>query len=152
LEEDAGFCDTISNTNEHRFDHLHRNLLAYPTLGQNEVLVVDSDTDDQPDLRDDDLLTLPATIPAYSLSFKKWGLVDVEHIEPIQWQDDIYDMLQMENTQKDMVRNIIDSHHASSTAFDDFIPGKGRGLVFLLHGPPGCGKTLTAGNQCHLFV
>jgi SpoVK/Ycf46/Vps4 family AAA+-type ATPase len=96
-------------------------------------------------MSDDDLITLPATIPAYSLSYKRWGLVDVDTIDKIQWKDGIYDMLQMESEQKEMVRGIIESHHASSSSFDDFIPGKGRGLVFLLHGPPGCGKTLTAG-------
>ncbi|KAL1610702.1 hypothetical protein SLS60_002372 [Paraconiothyrium brasiliense] len=95
-------------------------------------------------LSDDDLLTLPATIPGYSLTFKGWGLIDVDDVENIKWKDDIYDMLQMEAEQKEMVRGIIESHHASSSSFDDFIPGKGRGLVFLLHGPPGCGKTLTA--------
>lgn len=29
-------------------------------------------------------------------------------------------------------------------SFDDFVPGKGRGIVMLLCGPPGVGKTLTA--------
>ena len=29
----------------------------------------------------------------------------------------------------------------------DFVPGKGEGLIFLLHGKPGVGKTCTAG-QC----
>jgi hypothetical protein len=96
-------------------------------------------------LSDNDLLTLPATIPAYSLTLKCWGLIDVDNVEDIKWKDDIYDMLQMESEQKEMVRGIIESHHASSSSFDDFVPGKGRGLVFLLHGPPGCGKTLTAG-------
>lgn len=96
-------------------------------------------------LSEEDLLTLPATIPAYSLTIKAWGLVDVDNVRSIEWKDDIYDMLQMEAEQKEMVRGIIESHHASSSSFDDFIPGKGRGLVFLLHGPPGCGKTLTAG-------
>lgn len=28
----------------------------------------------------------------------------------------------------------------------DFIRGKGSGLIFLLHGPPGVGKTCTAGE------
>jgi DNA polymerase III delta prime subunit len=28
---------------------------------------------------------------------------------------------------------------------DDIISGKGKGLIFLLTGPPGLGKTLTAG-------
>jgi hypothetical protein len=29
----------------------------------------------------------------------------------------------------------------------DLVPGKGRGQIFLLHGPPGVGKTFTAGNN-----
>ncbi len=29
----------------------------------------------------------------------------------------------------------------------DFVAGKGSGLIFLLHGKPGVGKTLTAGND-----
>jgi SpoVK/Ycf46/Vps4 family AAA+-type ATPase len=28
----------------------------------------------------------------------------------------------------------------------DFIHGKGEGQIFLLHGPPGTGKTMTAGR------
>lgn len=84
-------------------------------------------------------------VPAYSLTLKCWGLINVDNVENIKWKDDIYDMLQMEAEQKEMVRGIIESHHASSSSFDDFIPGKDKGLVFRLHGPPGCGKTLTAG-------
>lgn len=30
--------------------------------------------------------------------------------------------------------------------FQDLVAGKGDGLVILMHGPPGVGKTLTAGN------
>ncbi|KAL9625862.1 MAG: hypothetical protein Q9160_000182 [Pyrenula sp. 1 TL-2023] len=36
------------------------------------------------------------------------------------------------------------AHVKQQSHFDDIIKGKGKGLVFLLHGPPGLGKTLTA--------
>jgi SpoVK/Ycf46/Vps4 family AAA+-type ATPase len=32
----------------------------------------------------------------------------------------------------------------NSQGFDDIVKGKGRGLILVLHGPPGVGKTLTA--------
>jgi DNA polymerase III delta prime subunit len=37
-------------------------------------------------------------------------------------------------------------HEDDRLGFDDMIKGKGKGMVFLLHGEPGVGKTLTAGE------
>lgn len=37
---------------------------------------------------------------------------------------------------------MIENHERAS--FSDLVEGKGKGLVILLHGPPGVGKTLTA--------
>lgn len=40
---------------------------------------------------------------------------------------------------------MVNSHLRQSNSFQDIVPGKGGGVVILLHGPPGVGKTLTAG-------
>jgi SpoVK/Ycf46/Vps4 family AAA+-type ATPase len=41
------------------------------------------------------------------------------------------------------LRNLV-TQHAKSEVIEDVIRGKGKGLVVLLHGPPGVGKTLSA--------
>jgi SpoVK/Ycf46/Vps4 family AAA+-type ATPase len=50
----------------------------------------------------------------------------------------------MDNGMRQLMYNLVEAWTTKSTKFDDYIPGKGRGLIGLLHGPPGLGKTLTA--------
>jgi SpoVK/Ycf46/Vps4 family AAA+-type ATPase len=50
----------------------------------------------------------------------------------------------MEDSLKDTIYRLIIAHSRSSSSFDDFVKGKGRGLIGLFFGPPGAGKTLTA--------
>ncbi|KAH6643549.1 P-loop containing nucleoside triphosphate hydrolase protein [Boeremia exigua] len=50
----------------------------------------------------------------------------------------------MPQQKKDMMASLLKSHANKALQIDDVIKGKGKGLVFLLHGPPGVGKTLTA--------
>lgn len=47
---------------------------------------------------------------------------------------------------KELIQSLITVHKRenASLGFDDLIKGKGNGLVILLHGAPGTGKTLTA--------
>lgn len=45
---------------------------------------------------------------------------------------------------KTLIFDLIKAHATDSSSFDDFVRGKGKGLVGLLFGPPGLGKTLTA--------
>merc|ERR1712187_907529 len=47
----------------------------------------------------------------------------------------------MDDERKEMVLALVEHAHSS---FQDIVDEKGGGCVFLLHGPPGVGKTLTA--------
>jgi len=42
------------------------------------------------------------------------------------------------------VHSMVKRHAKGDSDFDDVVKGKGKGLIGLLCGPPGCGKTLTA--------
>ncbi|KAF2817426.1 P-loop containing nucleoside triphosphate hydrolase protein [Mytilinidion resinicola] len=46
--------------------------------------------------------------------------------------------------QKRMILSLVKVHSQNELQFDDLIKGKGKGIIFLLHGEPGVGKTLTA--------
>ena len=43
-----------------------------------------------------------------------------------------------------MIHALVDVQTSRDKAMDDIIKGKGNGLIILLHGSPGTGKTLTA--------
>ncbi|KAI0413977.1 hypothetical protein F5X98DRAFT_390342 [Xylaria grammica] len=100
----------------------------------------------------DDLLVFsPPRIPAYGLKSKRWGWVLIERLEPTRFNVNAFESLQMALATKDLVRALVSgaySRHADD--FDDIIRGKGKGLVMLLHGDPGVGKTLMAESIAEL--
>lgn len=102
------------------------------------------------DLTDWQLATLPPIIAGFSLSRPCWGFYLVDKIVNIKWNENAYESLQMDQQKKDSVRKIVSQHRVAPAGLDDVILGKGRGLVFLLHGLPGSGKTMTAGECCIL--
>jgi SpoVK/Ycf46/Vps4 family AAA+-type ATPase len=53
-------------------------------------------------------------------------------------------LLVLGDRQKLLVHALVRQHKARARVFDDIVSGKGKGLVGLLAGPPGSGKTLTA--------
>ncbi|KAI8999778.1 P-loop containing nucleoside triphosphate hydrolase protein [Gaertneriomyces semiglobifer] len=86
------------------------------------------------------VLTWPALV-GFSFSSKGWGHVLVDGLHNINFNDNAFDQLVIDPKRKQLIRALV---RFGSTAFDDIIAGKSGGSIFLLHGPPGVGKTLTA--------
>jgi len=77
----------------------------------------------------------------FSFSAKQWGEMHVEDIEDIAFREDAFDKLVLAPENKELIRSLVEH---SDGGFSDIIESKGGGTIFLLHGPPGAGKTLTA--------
>jgi hypothetical protein len=102
--------------------------------------------DTKPSLSDEELVTFAPMVPVYSFSVRSWGLIFIDQLQSISWDSKAFGSLQVDGEIKDAIQGLIRGFSSHATEFDDFIDGKGGGLVFLLHGPPGCGKTMTAGK------
>ncbi|KAI1084740.1 ATPase [Whalleya microplaca] len=79
----------------------------------------------------------------YSLKLKKWLDFYVDQVGEVTWNTDAFDKLVLPEDQKELILAFSESQLGGST-FDDVISGKGKGVICLLSGPPGVGKTLTA--------
>ena len=97
---------------------------------------------------DDTDYTNPMLCPPFTLGYaldrKVWCRLFIDNIESISWQPNPMDCLILPNTQKRILRALVHSHIFPAQARDEW-GLKGKGLVILLHGTPGSGKTLTAG-------
>lgn len=84
--------------------------------------------------KEDFNLLFPAFVPAFGLKKKNWLWVLSDQLRDVAWNMVTFESLQLEKATKHLVQALIKGHKANSTAFDDLVPGKGQGLVFLLHG------------------
>lgn len=97
----------------------------------------------------DALYAVSPWVMGFSFTSKVWGEFNAENLSPIEFNRDAYDMLVLPDRTirnqpvkpKKMIRSLVER---GTQGFTDIISGKGGGVVFLLHGPPGVGKTLTA--------
>ncbi|KAH6672437.1 P-loop containing nucleoside triphosphate hydrolase protein [Halenospora varia] len=94
--------------------------------------------------KDEHYMICDHEVPGFSLVDKRWCWFDVDKIVDVEFNYTAFKSLLLPQEQKDMIQSLVEVHTNSNLLFDDIIKGKGKGMVFLLHGVPGVGKTLTA--------
>ena len=82
----------------------------------------------------------------YSLTDKRWCTFKLDLVEDINYSEAAFDGLLLPNDQKETILSLVRVHTNETLQFKDLIQDKGKGMIFLLHGEPGVGKTLTAGK------
>lgn len=91
-------------------------------------------------------MTCHYEVGGYSLDLKLWGFFSVDKAAQVSYNANAFDALVLGKTQKELISSLVRQRdEPNGDFFDDLIRGKGKGLIFLLHGPPGVGKTYTAG-------
>ena len=68
-------------------------------------------------------------------------------VKDVEYNMTAFENLMLDNMYKQTILSLVNVHTGLGISFDDVIKGKGKGLVFLLHGIPGVGKSLTAGKR-----
>ena len=89
------------------------------------------------------LLLLPRTINGFNMHNKKWEELEVARISEVSWNKEAFESLVVEPTTKILIKALV-MHQLEKEKGTDLIAGKGQGLIVLLHGGPGTGKTFTA--------
>ncbi|KAI8630260.1 P-loop containing nucleoside triphosphate hydrolase protein [Xylariaceae sp. FL1651] len=95
-------------------------------------------------LTEEDIMLCSHRILGFSFRAKEWGAFAVNQMTKVVWNDTAFDRLVLDEKKRRMISILVKAHSTDTTVFDDIVKGKGKGLIGLLSGSPGVGKTLTA--------
>ncbi len=84
----------------------------------------------------------------FAFSAKKWGELNVAWMTPVKYEDAAFEQLVIPADKKELIQALVKYRNQG---FSDIISNKGGGCIFLLHGSPGVGKTLTAESIAELL-
>ncbi|KAK3690517.1 hypothetical protein B0T22DRAFT_463752 [Podospora appendiculata] len=102
-----------------------------------------------------DFKLFPNRVFGFVLRNRKWGCFPLNCLKDIDKNRSSFDSLELSGHNKEIVVGLVDTHfkdkEAESNGEDgwedrgfDLVRAKGKGLIILLHGAPGVGKTSTA--------
>ncbi|KAI0453851.1 hypothetical protein F5B21DRAFT_478094 [Xylaria acuta] len=105
------------------------------------------------ELNDEDLMLLPRDIHGFVLRNRQWITLHVADLSEVRFENS-FDELMLPERHKSAIQALVKVHENAATKIDkstrsigngiDVVKGKGTGLILLLHGEPGVGKTSTA--------
>lgn len=128
--------DSMARLDNKTYDQAKRRIMSKTGYRDDDDVEVKIET-----VEEKDLFACSPYVLGFSFRAKTWGMMRVSGLKPIDWAKDAFERLVLDPKTKKRVRALVQN---SSGSFSDIIGGKGGGCVFLLHGEPGQGKTLTA--------
>ncbi|KAL3420930.1 hypothetical protein PVAG01_07375 [Phlyctema vagabunda] len=105
------------------------------------------------ELLENEKILLPFFVYGFVLRSRKWASLNIDKISNVLYESD-FESLVLPPGHKETVRAMVNSHSHGAQNSErrdlgigstmDLVRGKGKGLIILLHGEPGVGKTSTA--------
>ncbi|KAJ8112586.1 hypothetical protein OPT61_g5071 [Boeremia exigua] len=130
------------------YKQLHSDTFAfkreYQSIDDSELTRMDPavlESDEPPS--SPEIYVFPDKIPAYNLRSKKWVDLEIDMIREVSWNKLSFSHLVIDDESKDLVQALVTNQIAREQG-TDIIESKGNGLIILLNGGPGTGKTFTA--------
>ncbi|KAH6682238.1 P-loop containing nucleoside triphosphate hydrolase protein [Plectosphaerella plurivora] len=96
-----------------------------------------------------ELMLCPPYSIGFSLDRKEWCRYLVDNLREVTWKDDAWKSLILDEEEKTVLQALVTSHRYPGNARNQ-PEQKGKGLVILLHGTPGSGKTLSAETSAEM--
>ena len=96
---------------------------------------------------DKDLMFCHYRIIGFSFERKGWVALAVSQLRDPEWDKKALDKVIMAPARRELLRSLVSAHQPETEGHgrsDDVSKSRSRGLVGLLSGPPGVGKTVTA--------
>ncbi|PHH93223.1 hypothetical protein CDD83_10161 [Cordyceps sp. RAO-2017] len=138
-ERDASDSKSVSDT-----DSDLSSIVDGPELSVKPANTKAERQEDLEALADEHCLLATPWVFGFDLKDKQWGLFLVEGVEDIVWNDDAFSNLILPQDDKELAWSFVENKNFANSDFDDFVTDKGRGIIVLMFGPPGVGKTYTA--------
>ncbi|WAO90822.1 AAA domain-containing protein [Fusarium falciforme] len=93
---------------------------------------------------EDFLYCLPPKIHGFDFTTKAWKTLQVDDITDVTWNKRAFSQVVVPPETKELILAAVSAHGERKSMDLDIVQRKGQGLLVLLHGGPGTGKTLTA--------